>query len=652
MGYIHILDDRVRELISAGEVVERPASVVKELVENALDAGATRIDIELRNHGLSMIQVTDNGKGFEPDDIPVAFMRHATSKIREADDLYAIGSLGFRGEALAAIAAVSRVRLTSKTPDRVTGYRYIIEGGKEISLEEYGTPTGSTVTVSDLFYNTPARMKFLKKDVAEGNACEQLIWHIALSEPDVSFRLIREGKLTLRTTGQGLYPAIFDLYPREIASSMIPVSISTSDGVAAEGYVSAPTQSRASRSLQHISVNGRYIRSRAIQAAAEEAYRGFIMQGKFPAFVLSVNVPLDAVDVNVHPAKTEIRFTDERSVTRAVYKAVRDAVQQAGRSTPEFTVSHAEAEQAEKAAPAEVSSASEPSAPYTGPAAPAPAEASAAQAPAVPALPPKQKTGFRDPARDIYDDLVRLDAEQDSGSRPRRTSVSALDIFPDDVPMPEAPPEQPAPVQQTLDDDAGGIPPLVKQDSLRIIGELFRTYILAETSDQLVFIDMHAAHERILYELIRDQHTTVDSQILLEPVVVSLSPDEKQALTDNTEALDRLGFQITEIGDREVAVREVPTYLKTSAAADAVTEIAQNLIGNREDLTFEARDWLMHSSACRAAIKAGHVATGNEMVELAEKILCGDIPKFCPHGRPVYFTLTKSEVEKRFGRIT
>ena len=334
MGYVHVLDDRVRELISAGEVVERPASVVKELVENSLDAGADRIDIELRGNGLSSISVTDNGRGFEKEDIRVAFMRHATSKISTADDLNAIGTLGFRGEALAAIAAVSRVRLSTKTPDSFSGYRYVIEGGREISLEECGTPNGTSIMVSDIFYNTPARMKFLKKDVAEGNACEQLIWHMALSEPDVSFRLVREGKLTVRTTGQGLYSAIFDLYPREVASSMKEISVTSEENVTVSGFAASPSQSRASRSLQHISVNGRFIRNRAIQAAAEEAYKGFIMQGKFPSFVISVTVPLDSVDVNVHPAKTEVRFTNERAVTRAVYRAVREAVETLGSVSP------------------------------------------------------------------------------------------------------------------------------------------------------------------------------------------------------------------------------------------------------------------------------------------------------------------------------
>lgn len=645
MGYVHVLDDRVRELISAGEVVERPASVVKELVENSLDAGATRIDIELRDHGISMISVTDNGNGLLYDDIRMAFMRHATSKISEADDLDAIGSLGFRGEALASIAAVSRVRMTTKTPDSVTGYRYIIEGGKEVSLEECGTPTGTNVTVSDLFYNTPARMKFLKKDVAEGNACEQLIWHMALSYPDVSFRLIREGRLSLRTTGQGLYAAIFDLFPRDVAASMQSMEYDSDDGVIVTGYISAPTQSRASRSLQHISVNGRYVRNRSIQSAAEEACRGFIMQGKFPAFVISVSVPLDSVDVNVHPAKTEIRFTSERAVTRAVYRAVKDTIGQIGRATPEFDAPDTVVYAGSDSPVLNTSSVDEKSAEYS-------------VQPSGHDMTVIDPVVRRDPAREIYEDLVRIDRDSDStgvvSEQNYQRRESSLDIFNEwsadhsvkDNETTDSVEEDY--IQTALDSRTaeGGT------GDLKVIGELFRTYILAQTGDLLVFIDMHAAHERILFELINNTERKVDSQLLLEPVVVSLSLDEKSALMNNTEALDQLGFSVSEIGEREVAVREIPTYLKTGSAADAVTEIAVSLSENREELTFEAREWLMHSTACRAAIKAGHIASSAEMVALAEKILCGDIPKYCPHGRPVYFTLDRKEIEKRFGRIT
>ena len=635
MGYVHVLDDRVRELISAGEVVERPASVVKELVENSLDAGADRIDIELRGNGLSSISVTDNGRGFEKEDIRVAFMRHATSKISTADDLNAIGTLGFRGEALAAIAAVSRVRLSTKTPDSFSGYRYVIEGGREISLEECGTPNGTSIMVSDIFYNTPARMKFLKKDVAEGNACEQLIWHMALSEPDVSFRLVREGKLTVRTTGQGLYSAIFDLYPREVASSMKEISVTSEENVTVSGFAASPSQSRASRSLQHISVNGRFIRNRAIQAAAEEAYKGFIMQGKFPSFVISVTVPLDSVDVNVHPAKTEVRFTNERAVTRAVYRAVREAVETLGSVSPVLSVSGDETP--------EVSDV--PDTASVKEKAPSVSTGTYRPDPFIMADRPLSGGQIRDPARDLFDELVRIDSLDEVKERTPYGPGASLDIFPGEV------------AKQTDTVTAGAAEAedteqmsLETDGQLRVIGELFRTYIVAETRDLLVLIDMHAAHERLLYELIRDAHASVDSQILLEPVVVSLMPDEKQAVLDNSEILDRLGFSVSELGEREVAVREIPTYLSLKGAADAVTEIADALTEDRESVTFEAREWLMHSSACRAAIKAGHVAPQAEMVALAEKILCGSIPKFCPHGRPVYFTVTKDEIEKRFGR--
>lgn len=645
MGLVHVLDDRVKELISAGEVVDRPASVVKELVENALDAGATRIDIELRNNGLSSIAVSDNGKGIEEEDIRTAFLRHATSKISTPEDLNSIGSLGFRGEALAAISAVSKVRLSTKTPDNVTGYRYLIEGGREISLEECGTPTGTTITVYDLFYNTPARMKFLKKDVAEGNACEQLIWHMALTEPDVSFRLIREGKLTLRTTGQGLYSAIFDLFPREIASGMAEISYESDENVSVSGYVGSPANPRASRSLQHISVNGRFIRNRAIQSAAEEAYRGVLMQGRFPAFVISVNVPLDAVDVNVHPAKTEVRFTNERAVTRAVYRAVRDTVQMlAGRASD---IPAEEKDDPAGSAPQRDDAARETSAPdFTA------KRAETSDADGIMRDRPSGTAQFRDPARELFDDLIRIDSSGTPGNeiRQRTDSSAELDIFPEWNDTPRSEDTENEISQPETDESGDESEELYSGEGLRVIGELFKTYILAEAQDQLVLIDMHAAHERILYELIRDAHSSVDSQILLEPVVVSLSVDEKQALIDNAEQLDRLGFSVSELGEREVAVREIPTYLKADAVADAVTEIANGLISNREELTFEAREWLMHSSACRAAIKAGHTAPHQEMVSLAEQIIYGNIPKYCPHGRPVYYTVSRNEIEKRFGR--
>jgi len=657
MAYIHLLDDKVRELISAGEVVERPASVVKELVENALDAGATKIDVELRQNGIGSIQVTDNGKGIHPVDMKTAFLRHATSKIRDAADLDAIGSLGFRGEALAAIAAVSRVRMVSRPAGEESGCRYEIEGGKEVSFEACGAPLGTTITVSDLFYNTPARMKFLKKDVAEGNAVEQLLWHIALTEPNVAFRLIRDGKVALRTSGQGLYAAVFDLYPREIAAGMKQISFQSEANVVVSGYVSAPREARASRSLQHISVNGRYIKSRAIQSAAEEACRGLVMQGRYPAFVLSILLPLDDVDVNVHPAKTEIRFRSERAVTSAVYHAVHAAVMS----------SAAEVQELQNAAVAQV-----------------PLQEEAAVQLPLPQLPDYLQAALQaEPADEIGGGDIALPElpmqlkqaampEEDGDEQSFSQTLPKLPQLPDylkqameqdldDLPFMAftAPEHAPAAVQQSVaqqlplyDAESSCVQQTqLEQTPLKIIGELFSTYIVCENGEQLILVDMHAAHERILFEKLRASQGPVDSQLLLEPVSVSVSPGEMDALLENSAALRKLGFAIEQFGEREIAVREVPTYLKLSAVRDAVYEMAQSLAEGRQNLTFEAREWLLHSVSCRAAIKAGHKASREEMTALANEILLGSVPKYCPHGRPVYIAFSRSELEKRFGRL-
>ncbi|MBR5501967.1 MAG: DNA mismatch repair endonuclease MutL, partial [Oscillospiraceae bacterium] len=634
----------------------------KELVENALDAGATKIDVELRQNGIASIQVTDNGKGIHPVDIKTAFLRHATSKIRDAADLDAIGSLGFRGEALAAIAAVSRVRMVSRPKDAAEGCLYELEGGVETAFERCGAPFGTTITVSDLFFNTPARMKFLKKDVAEGNAVEQLLWHIALTEPNVAFRLVRDGKVVLRTSGQGLYAAIFDLYPREIAQSMVPVSFEGEGGVLVSGYVAAPRDARASRSLQHVSVNGRYIRSRAIQSAAEEACRGFVMQGRYPAFVLQILLPLDDVDVNVHPAKTEVRFRSERAVTSAVYHGVRAAVSQSAAHV-------AELQQGSTAQPEEEPVLSLPPLPEALQQVFEPAampETQPAEEPALPQLPAYLHTDAfaPQPASEKENSVAeKLPPRPDFLQAAMESDLSDLP-FMAFAAAPKAMPEQPQGVAQQLplyDAFDAAQPARSEQPAqqlaletapIKIIGELFSTYILCEAGEQLILIDMHAAHERILFEKLRAADgAAVESQLLLEPITVSLSLQELQALTENTAALQKLGFAVEQFGEREVAVREAPTYLKVSAVADAVAEMASSLAEGRQTLTFEAREWLLHSVACRAAIKAGHKAPCEEMAALANEILLGSVPKYCPHGRPVYVAFSRSELEKRFGRL-
>ncbi len=616
MGYIHVLDKNVRELISAGEVVERPASVVKELVENSLDASATFIEVSLFRNGLDCIQVKDNGKGFEKDDVEVAFLRHATSKINTADDLFNIGSFGFRGEALAAISAVSKVQLVTRSKNDEIGSKYIIEGGVPVSLTDTGAPEGTMIQVRDLFYNTPARMKFLKKDIAEGNAVEQLLIHLALSNPDVSFQLNRDDKTTLRTSGQGLYNAIFELYPRDMSSNLIKVDYNSDTGILVNGYIVEPRYSRPSRSLQHLSINGRYIKNRTIQASVEEACRSFVMQGKYPVFVLDVILPLSEVDVNVHPAKTEVRFKNEREVSSAVYHAIQNAIQGTFNKVENYVFNNVIASNEDNTPKQEntIKSSSEEK----------------IIRPSNAVMQPLKKDSFR------KEQVAYADSDlpfQSITNTNLKNTIKPLETETKYYSFEE----------NLLGDQAS---------TLRVLGEVFQTYIIAQNDSNLVIIDMHAAHERILFEELRKRDMSIESQLLLEPVIITLMPNEKQAIFDNTELLSKLGFGVDEIGQKEVAVREIPTYLSMNGVETAIVEIAEQLVNSREDLTFDAKEWLLHSVACRAAIKAGHKASKEEMISLTSKIMCGSMPKYCPHGRPVYMMLSKAEIEKSFGRLT
>jgi len=615
MGYIHVLDKNVRELISAGEVVERPASVVKELVENSLDASATFIEVSLFRNGLDCIQVKDNGKGFEKDDVEVAFLRHATSKINSADDLFNIGSFGFRGEALAAISAVSKVQLVTRSKNDEIGTKYIIEGGVPVSLSDTGAPEGTLIQVRDLFYNTPARMKFLKKDIAEGNAVEQLLIHLALSNPDVSFQLNRDDKTTLKTSGQGLYNAIFELYPRDMSSSLIKVEYNSDNGILVNGYLVEPRYSRPSRSLQHLSINGRYIKNRTIQASVEEACRSFVMQGKYPVFVLDVILPLSEVDVNVHPAKTEVRFKNEREVTSAVYHAIQNAIQGTFDKADNYVFSNVISSNDNTSKQVDTHFRS---------------NENSIIRPSNAVMQPLKKDSFRKEQVTYADTDLPFQSITNTNLKntikPLETETKYYSFE-----------------ENLLGDQAS---------TLRVLGEVFQTYIIAQNDTNLVIIDMHAAHERILFEELRKSNMNVESQLLLEPVIITLLPNEKQALFDNADLLSNLGFMIDEIGQKEVAVREIPTYLSMNGVETAIVEIAEQLVNSREDLTFDAKEWLLHSVACRAAIKAGHKASKEEMISLTSKIMCGSVPKYCPHGRPVYMMLSKTEIEKSFGRLT
>lgn len=619
MASIKLLDKTVRELIAAGEVVERPASVVKELVENAVDAGATIIEIEIRCSGLELIRVTDNGGGIVRDEVPTAFLRYATSKVQLADDLEQIETLGFRGEALAAISAVSRVRLVTKTPGAAIATEYIIEAGEEIGLDDTGAPDGTSVYVAQLFYNTPARMKFLKKDVHEGNAVATIAEQLALSHPEIAFRFVREGKSVFSTPGDGdLYSAVFSLLPRDVTTDMIKVT-PLADDIRVWGYISTPQKARASRSLQYVFVNGRFIKSRSISAAAEEACKNLLMQGRHPSFVLNIDLAPQDVDVNVHPAKIEVRFKNDRAVFSAVYAAVKMAV-------TEFAGD------------------------FKRQATPEPPRQTAQPASAVRQTEPQQQEPMQLPRSfitfvpdsDEKKQQIQLTLEQAAlvyeTAKNKKIDIEYADPVPQMAATQEISLDEPDTVRLS-----GG--------DIRIIGELFSTYIVAEYGDAALFIDKHAAHERILYEQLTQQTTAPQRQVLLEPVPVSLSKEEKQVLADNEETVLRIGFLIEDFGDNEVAAREVPTYLVYGAVADAVTEMAAALAAQSSDVTTRQAEWLLHSVACRAAIKAGHQTTIEEMLRLTADILDNTIPKYCPHGRPVYFVMDKKEMEKRFGRI-
>ncbi len=623
MSEIRVLDRAVSELIAAGEVVTRPASAVKELVENSIDAGATAVTVEIQRGGVRLIRVTDNGCGIPRQQIPTAFLRHATSKLRAAADLESIGTLGFRGEALPSIAAVSRVRLVSKTADSELGAEYRIEGGEELSLTDAGCADGTSITVSDLFYNTPARMKFLKKDVSEGNAVQEVMQQLALAYPTVSMRLVRDGRQTLFTGGNGLEGALFAVFPRTVFTELLSVE-HEQNGYFISGSVSAPHAARASRSLQYTFVNGRFVKNKTVTAAAEEAYRTFSHKGSFPAFALFVNTVPERVDVNVHPAKTEIRFTNEREVFSAVYAAVRGAVA------------------ADAGRPAAVRTGGTP---LSGGEAPFSLELFAGQPIGYdagdgggPALHQPGRSDYR-PSIDIWRDesgdmLGRSAGQAAAADR----SFAAEAALAEQAPEAVRPAEQPR--QTALDGfDAAGA---------AFVGEAFKTYIIMESGDQLIFMDKHAAHERALFERFSAQ-LSAERQLLLEPIVVGLDAEHKQALLDHTEEVAQAGLVVDDFGPGQVAVREIPLCFSRSAAEMAAGELADQLVrgdsGRSDDLLR-----LLQSVSCRAAIKAGDRSTPEELRALALRVLSGEVPRFCPHGRPLYFIITKKELDKRFDR--
>lgn len=712
MAVIHVLDKHTAELIAAGEVVERPASVVKELLENSIDAGATQVTVSIESGGVKLIEISDNGTGIEAEYISTAFIRHATSKIETPDDLTNIHTLGFRGEALASIASVARVELTTRTEVDEFATVYRIEGGEEVSREPGARAVGTTIRVKDLFYNTPARMKFLKKDSSEGTFVSDTVTHVALSHPEVSVKFIREGKLQYVTPGDGqLRGAAYAVLGREFSRDLI--ELKNQEGVyRITGLVTPPKSCRASRSMQHFYINGRYVRNRTMMAGMEMAFKGTMMQGKFPGGILLLEMPADLVDVNVHPAKIEARFARENDVFDVVYHAVKLALAQPGTGERLFTF---EADKEEEKAENSKKDADiikndvknnnftglsaiirgqadpgvlpqqhwEPAKPAAAPQQPAPS--AAMQIPTAPSVPRWKGSAQNEDMLDPFVTLHSPKLETTKAPEPFRAAASEtqLDVEPEFGetklhspqdhmaawnPAQEAPKEEPesAPCAETEPDapeaaeqetvlaepEQMNFDPTADQpESLRYVGEVFRTYILAERGDELCLIDKHAAHERQLYEKLAANYGNVPSQMLLEPAAIDLAAEEKQALLDNIPLLENAGLEIADFGGNTVVLRAVPADVEPQNAESLLVEIANKLLKGGHDALNEHTEWVLHSISCRAAIKAGDKSSPQELLALAEKILSGEVPPFCPHGRPCVLKLTRKELEKQFGRI-
>ena len=711
MAVIHVLDKHTAELIAAGEVVERPASVVKELLENSIDAGATQVTVSIESGGVKLIEISDNGTGIEAEYISTAFIRHATSKIETPDDLTNIHTLGFRGEALASIASVARVELTTRTEVDEFATVYRIEGGEEVSREPGARAVGTTIRVKDLFYNTPARMKFLKKDSSEGTFVSDTVTHVALSHPEVSVKFIREGKLQYVTPGDGqLRGAVYAVLGREFSRDLI--ELKNQEGVyRITGLITPPKSCRASRSMQHFYINGRYVRNRTMMAGMEMAFKGTMMQGKFPGGILLLEMPADLVDVNVHPAKIEARFARENDVFDVVYHAVKLALAQPGTGERLFTFEADKEEKAEnskkyvdiikndvknnnftglsaiirgQADPGVLPQQHwEPAKPAAAPQQPAPA--AAMQIPTAPSVPRWKGSAQNEDMLDPFVTLHSPKLETTKAPEPFRAAASEaqLDVEPEFGetklhspqdhmaawnPAQEAPKEEPesAPCVETEPDaleaaeqetvlaepEQMNFDPTVDQpEPLRYVGEVFRTYILAERGDELCLIDKHAAHERQLYEKLAANYGNVPSQMLLEPAAIDLAAEEKQALLDNIPLLENAGLEIADFGGNTVVLRAVPADVEPQNAESLLVEIANKLLKGGHDALNEHTEWVLHSISCRAAIKAGDKSSPQELLALAEKILSGEVPPFCPHGRPCVLKLTRKELEKQFGRI-
>ncbi len=656
MSKIKVLPKEIAELIAAGEVVERPASVIKELMENAIDAGSSSVTVEIKNGGITYIRVTDNGCGISREDIRNAFISHATSKISKRDDLYAIGTLGFRGEALASIAAVSNVEVLTRTPEEETGTRYCISAGEETLVDDAGCPLGTTIVVRDLFFNTPARMKFLKRDVSEANAVAGIVDKIALSNPDVSIRFIREGKSALFTSGSGdLKTAAYEIFGKDFADGLIEADYSF-ESVKISGLVSKPTKSRPNRNMQFFFVNGRLVKSGTASAALSEAYKNSIMVGKFPYCVLNITTAPGLVDVNVHPAKIEVRFANERTVFSAVYYAAKNALEHRDEA-PKVTIPRtAQTELFEPVRPkteqmrlpekqpdfwnrmssSEYRSAQQPEKPtYQQP---------VAREDIITVASPDKKPETADSEPSTIQHF--LDAQR---AKKEETAVIEADIRPElsenAATLPDEKPEETARALDTAVDEKPAELPVT------VIGEAFKTYIIVQQGESIFLVDKHAAHERMLFNELVKNDSKRSTQMLLTPITVTLSKEEYSSVLDNLDMLMQAGFAVEDFGYSVVIVRECPMEISADEVADVVAELAGYLVENRQKLISEKKEWLFSLMACKAAIKGGMYTTEYERELFIKRLFASPEIRYCPHGRPVMIEITRRELEKNFGRV-
>ncbi len=645
MAKIQVLDKHLAELIAAGEVVERPSSVIKELTENSIDAGATLITVEIRRGGVSYIRVSDNGHGIVKEDVPTAFLRHATSKIKSQDDLDAIASLGFRGEALASISAVSHVELVTKTAEDTLGTKIMIHGGDTEYIEDTGCPEGTSIIVRDIFYNVPARMKFLKKDVGEGNAVAAIMDKIALSHPEISIRFIRDGKEVLHTQGDGkLSSAIYSVYGREFLNGLTEIEYSLG-GINIKGFISKPQSARSNRTMQNVFINGRYIKSRTAIAALDEAYKNTITVGKFPACVLHMEMGFGLLDVNVHPAKLDVRFINEKPIFDVIYHGVKTALS----SKEDFK------------------------------------ELKIAKAPVVvePIIEHKQmvietrkweeKPSYKPiPKNEVQStmptyqsytkniDIKAYDTLNDSESQDVKQIqiTTKLENIIENVIEPVPVIKEEKPPLEMAEEEAKEVAIFAEEEefleektlfSHKYIGEAFNTYIISEYKDDLMFIDKHAAHERLIYEKLKSK-TDFYAQTLLSPMTVTLEKLSYDAIIDKLDEVNKSGFEIDDFGNGNVIVRSVPAELTDKDIENIIVEIAGYLVQNRNVVNNEYMDKIYHSVACKAAIKGRRKSTDEELIELAKQLEANNSVRHCPHGRPIYLLLKRNEIEKHFER--